>query len=108
MSTPPRGAFVPSGKPTSEATSEPLTEWIAVGRTGTCLGACTIEGAGGYPVTAAATAALADALIATSSDRPGCIDPQELLTLEDLQAELRTSGADVIRQTGMDVRATGS
>jgi hypothetical protein len=95
----------PSGKPTSEATIEPLTESIAVRRQRTCPGACTIEGAGGYRVTAAATAVLADALIATSSDRPGCFDPQELFILEDLQTELRTSGADVVRQTGTDVRA---
>ena len=81
-----------------------MTEWIAVRRQRTCLDACAIDAAGGYPVTAAATAVLAYALIATSSDRPGNFDPQELFTLEDLQAEPRTSGADVVRQTGTDVR----
>jgi NAD(P)-dependent dehydrogenase (short-subunit alcohol dehydrogenase family) len=108
MSTLPLGAFVPSDKPNGEATTEHLTEWIAVRRNGTCLGACTIEGAGGYRVTAAATAVLADSLVATGADRPGCFDPQELFTLEDLQAELRAGGIDVVRQAVTDARATAA
>jgi hypothetical protein len=108
MSTLPRRAFVPSGKTAGEATTEPLTEWIAVRRHGTYLGAYTIEGAGGYPVTAVAAAVLADALMAKASDRPGCFEPQELVTLEELQADLRAGGVNVIRQAVTDVRATAS
>jgi len=94
MSTLPGGAFVPSGKPTSER----LTECIAVGRPQTCLGACAIEGEGGYPVTAAATAVLAHALIATGSARPGCFDPQELFTLEDPEQMARDLSDDARRR----------
>jgi hypothetical protein len=36
-----------------------MTEWIAVRRQPTRLDACTIDAAGAYPVTAAATAVLA-------------------------------------------------
>jgi hypothetical protein len=90
MSTLPRGAFVPSGKPTSGR----LTECIAVRRPETCLGACAIEGEGGYPVTAAATAALAHALIATGS----CFDPQELFTLEDPEQMARDLSDDARRR----------
>jgi hypothetical protein len=51
-----------------------------------------------YRVTAAATLVLAKALLDPArreAFRPGCFEPQELLTLPDLEAPLRQRGLAV-------------
>ena len=108
MSTLPRAAFVrgPTTPPT-EATTEPVTEWVAVRRRDTLLAATTIEGEAGYRLTAAATVVLADALLdenGPSAVEPGCFDPQELFTLEQLEADLREAGVRVVQQPAASVR----
>ncbi len=80
---------------------EPVTEWVSVLRHGTRLVAYKIEGEGAYRTTAAATAVFASALLDSvtgDSDRSGCFDPQELFTLQQLTARLRTAGINVVRQ----------
>jgi NAD(P)-dependent dehydrogenase (short-subunit alcohol dehydrogenase family) len=95
----PLAAFVPRGDSRPiELTTEPLTEWVAVRRQGVHLAARTITGTGNYRVTAAATLVLADALLDRArreSIRAGCFEPQELLTLPELEADLRQQGVAV-------------
>jgi hypothetical protein len=95
----PLAAFVPRGRnrPT-ELTTEPVTEWVAVGRQGVHLAARTLTGAGNYRVTAAATLVLAEALLdpeRRDGARPGCFEPQELFSLPELEADLRQRGLAV-------------
>lgn len=57
-----------------------------------------MTGASNYRVTAAATLVLAEALLdPTRGDRarPGCLEPQELFTLPELDANLRHRGLAV-------------
>jgi hypothetical protein len=92
----PRAAFVPrASKRPAELSTEPLTEWVAVRRQGMHLAARTITGAGNYRVTAAATLVLAEALLDRARRdglRPGCVEPQELFTLPELEDDLRRHG----------------
>jgi NAD(P)-dependent dehydrogenase (short-subunit alcohol dehydrogenase family) len=95
----PLAAFVPRPKSSpTELTSESLTEWVGVRRHGTLVDARTITGEGNYRVTAAATLALAEALLNPARHdraRPGCFEPQQLFTLPELQATLRQRGVAV-------------
>jgi NAD(P)-dependent dehydrogenase (short-subunit alcohol dehydrogenase family) len=95
----PLAAFVPRPKSSpTELTSESLTEWVGVRRHGTLVDARTITGEGNYRVTAAATLALAEALLDPARHyraRPGCFEPQELFTLPELQATLWQRGVAV-------------
>jgi hypothetical protein len=108
MSRLPRAAFVRTHKAApTEATAEPVTEWVAVRRRGMRLAATTIEGEGGYRMTAAATVVLADALLDAHGapvPEPGCFDPQELFTLEQLEAGLRQAGVRVVRHPAASLR----
>jgi hypothetical protein len=95
----PLAAFVPRGRnrPT-EPTTEPVIEWVAVRRKGALLAARTITGAGNYRVTAAATLALAEALLDPArrdGAPPGCFEPQELFGLPELEGDLRQRGLAV-------------
>jgi hypothetical protein len=98
----PRAAFVAGNDAPIEPTNEPLTEWIAVLRRGKRLAAATVEGKGGYLVTAVATAVLAEALLEpgrrTDPARRGCFEPHELWTLQQVKAGLRDGGLEVVRQ----------
>jgi hypothetical protein len=100
MSRLPRAAFVRRGEIDPEATSsDPVREWVAVLRDGSRLGARTIEGDGGYPMTASATLAFVDALLDPDhgGTRPsGCFDPDELLTLDALAPRLDAMGVHVV------------
>jgi hypothetical protein len=83
----------------ANATRERFTEWVAVLRHGTRLAAATIEGEGGYRITATATAVLASALldaVAKNSELRGCFDPQELFTLQQLDPHLRQAGINIL------------
>ncbi len=101
MSVLPGTMFAGKSTVPERITREPVTEWVSVLRHGTRLAACTIEGEGAYRTTVAATAVFASALldaVAGNSDRSGCFDPQELFTLQQLDASLRTAGINVVRQ----------
>jgi hypothetical protein len=100
MSVLPRALFVRGKHPApANATHEPVTEWVAVLRHGTRLAAATIEGEGGYRITATATAVFASALldaVAKDPELTGCFDPQELFTLQQLGPHLRKAGINIL------------
>jgi hypothetical protein len=98
----PRAAFVRgSTAPQATASSEPVSEWVAVRRGDVRLAARTIEGSGGYRLTAAAVAVFADALLddqGRATAKPGCFDPQDLFSLSNLQPQLVEAGIRVTPQ----------
>lgn len=101
MSLLPRAAFLMNKSTVpAVATREPVTERVAVLRHGARLAVCTIEGEGGYRITATATAVFASALVdAVAMDRSlsGCFDAQDLFTLQQLDPHLRRAGVNIIQ-----------
>jgi hypothetical protein len=96
----PRGAFVggPRALP-AELSREPVCEWVAVGRGGRRLAACTVEGEGDYRTTVAATVVFADALLAhrrRAPDRHGVSGPEELFTLAELTSAFAAAGVRIV------------
>ena len=79
----------------SEATREPICEWVAVNRGGERLAARAIHGRGDYRMTAASTIACAEALLQlrdTDTQLRGVFAPEELFTLSELQPAFERLG----------------
>ena len=88
----PRSAFVKPAEVPEQASAEPVVELVAVRHRGALLASATIEGSGGYQITAAASAVLAEALLADASLPAGLADPQDVVTLEQLEPALTDAG----------------
>lgn len=99
MSILPRTMFVQgTTEPHASEAREPVIEWIAVRARGRRLAASTIEGRGGYLMTADATAVLAEALLDRAAPaEPGCFQPYELFSLQHLERQLSRSGIRIVR-----------
>jgi NAD(P)-dependent dehydrogenase (short-subunit alcohol dehydrogenase family) len=96
----PRAAFGPRPPAaSSEASREPVAHWVAVLRKGRCVGACTIECDGDFVHAARATVALAEQG-RHPGRAPGCFDPEEIVTLKDVESTLRASGILVVSRSG--------
>jgi NAD(P)-dependent dehydrogenase (short-subunit alcohol dehydrogenase family) len=79
----------------SEATREPICEWVAVNRGGERLAARAIHGRGDYRMTAASTIACAEALLQLRNAAPrrsGVFAPEELFALSELQPAFERLG----------------
>ncbi len=101
MSRLPQSVFVRRGEvEPQETSSDPVREWVAVRREGRRLAARTIEGEGGYPMTAAAALAFVEALLdqQLQDARRGCFDPHKLLTLAAVAPGLAARGVRVVAQ----------
>jgi hypothetical protein len=92
MSAVPRFTFMAGrGRVPEEPTEEPFAEWVAVNRAGERLAARTVEGRGGYRMTAAGTAVFGEALLELRSAEPprtGVFAPEQLFALEQLRPAL--------------------
>src|SRR5205823_7326038 len=92
----PRLTFVAGrGAAPTEATREPICEWVAVKRGGERLAARAIHGRGDYRMTAASTIAFGEALLELRSaepERSGVFAPEELFTLAQLQPAFEQRG----------------
>lgn len=95
----PRASFTAgTGKVPAELSDEGVCEWVAVSRGGQRLAARTLEGRGYYRMTAAATVALADALVGSSEALRGLHSIDVLLTLSELQPALERLGITIRTQ----------
>jgi hypothetical protein len=92
----PRVAFVAGrGRAPTDATREPICEWVAVRRDGRRLAARAIHGGGDYRMTAASTIALGEALLELRSAEPqrsGVFAPEQLFTLAQLRPAFERRG----------------
>jgi hypothetical protein len=80
---------------------EPICEWVAVRRGEEVLDAWTIEAAGDYGATVAATLVFAEALRARHAADPGrvgVIGPEDLCTLADLRPAFEARGLRLMRR----------
>lgn len=74
---------------------EPVAHWIAALRAGRRLGVRTVQCVGGSVSTARSTVVFADALRAAPPPL-GCFDPEEIWTLNSIEANLRDAGVTVV------------
>jgi hypothetical protein len=79
------------------ASRDAVAEWVAVTRGGRRLAATTVECKGDYRGTASASVAFAEAAHGRELP-PGCHEPQELFTLEQLAPRLAQDGVRVVEQ----------
>jgi RmlD substrate binding domain len=83
-------------KTPADASSEPVTHWIAVRKNGTRLAARTIRCHGDYRSSAIITVLLAGALTgASAASKAGVLFPEETLTLDDLRPGLADAGITI-------------
>lgn len=75
--------------------NEPVAHWIAAIHSGRRLDARTVECAGGSLSAARSTVVFADAL-RDEPPPPGCFGPEEIWTLNELEAKLRAAGIAVV------------
>lgn len=98
MSVLPRAAFLLGrGGATEEASRHPCAIWIGVRRGGKRLGASILECEGDYRTTAASARVFGEALLERPA-RPGCFNPEDLFSFEDLLPALGEVGLQVIDQ----------
>lgn len=88
----PRSAVSPGHPPGSR---EPVAHWIAALRDGRRLCARTVECRGAVLHSARSTVVFADALLSRTPPR-GCFDPEEICTLNEIEAGLRAAGITVV------------
>ncbi len=91
----PDSAFRGRGSNPEETSGDPVREWVALRRVGRRVAARTINGEGGYPMTASATLCLAKSLAEGSASRRGCFEPHEVVSLSELRNELAARGVEV-------------
>jgi len=95
----PRVAFVAGrGRVPTEATREPICEWVAAKRGGERLAARAIHGRGDYRMTAASTVVLGEALLElrdASPPRTGVFAPEELFALGQLRRPFERRGFQI-------------
>jgi hypothetical protein len=96
----PRLTFVAGrGRVPSEATREPIAEWVAVRRGGEGLAARVVHGRGDYRMTAESTVVFGEGLVGLRSAEPrrtGVFAPEELFTLEQLRPALDRRGFEIV------------
>jgi len=92
----PRATFVAGrGRVPTEATREPVCEWVAVKHGGERLAARAIHGRGDYRMTAASTVVLGEALLELRGAEPtrtGVFAPEELFALAQLKSAFERRG----------------
>jgi hypothetical protein len=96
-----------TGKVPAEPSDEQICEWVAVGSGGQPLAARTLEGRGYYRMTAAATLAFADALVASqaaNNGKRGLRSIDEVVTLDAVLPILQEHDIAVRKQTLERVR----
>ncbi|HXE46063.1 MAG TPA: hypothetical protein VN635_12815 [Conexibacter sp.] len=94
----PRGQFAGERRAGADGASrDPVAEWVAVTRAGRRLAAMTVECEGDYRGTATAIAAFAEAAHGRELP-PGCHEPQQLFTVEELAARLAQDGVRIVPQ----------
>jgi hypothetical protein len=81
------------------ASDEPVAHWVAAVRAGRRLTARIVRCCGDFAHAARCTVVMADTLLA-SERRGGCFDPEEIFTLSDLEARLRSEGVSVQTHDG--------
>jgi len=84
---------------------EPVAHWVAAKFRGRVIEARTLECHGHYLHAAHATVVFAEALLARPQPA-GCLDPEELLTLSDLEAPLLAAGIAIVSR-GQGTRTSG-
>jgi hypothetical protein len=97
----PRRPFVRRRGAGTDLTHDPVSEWVAVLRSGRRMALRTIEGQGDYRMTAAATVVLAEALrdrLARGAATPGAYAVEELFGLDELEASLAERGIRIVRR----------
>lgn len=95
MSILPRAAFlIGRGGATEEASRHPCAIWIGVRRGNRRLGASILECEGDYRTTAASARVFGEALLERPT-RPGCFNPEDLFSLNDLLPALGEVGLRV-------------
>jgi hypothetical protein len=87
-----------TGKVPDELSEEPICEWAAVEKGGRRLAARTIEGKGYYRMTAGATLAFGETLIASPTERRGLLSIDQLLPLDAVLPRLERRGVFVREQ----------
>lgn len=91
------------------ATTEPVAHWLAVYHEGSRIDARTVRCAGDYLCTGAATVETAEALLRAGASIPaGCFGIEELLTLNDIERELKHHGITVADELGPRTDASPS
>lgn len=94
----PRGQFAGERRAGGDGASrDPVAEWVAVVRGGQRLAATTVECEGDYRGTASASVAFAEQA-AERQLPPGCHEPQQLFTLEQLAPRLAEDGVRIVAQ----------
>jgi hypothetical protein len=76
---------------------EPVAHWIAAVREGRRLDARTVQCRGDFLHAARSTIVFADALL-SGAQRAGCFDPEEICTLDAVQAKLHAAGITIVAQ----------
>jgi hypothetical protein len=98
MSVLPKAAFlIGRGGATEEASKHPCAIWIGVRRGNKRLGASILECEGDYRTTAACARVFGEALLERPT-QPGCFNPEDLFSLDDLLPALGEVGLRVIDQ----------
>lgn len=87
-----------TAKVPDKPSEEPISEWVAVEKGGKRLAARTIEGKGYYRMTAAATLAFAETLLASPTERRGLLSIDQLLALDAVLPSLERHGVFVREQ----------
>src|SRR5205085_1374438 len=80
-------------------TSEPKRDVLAVTQNGQRLAACAVEGSGDYQMTAAATAAFGEVLLARRAADPdlsGVVGAEEMFDLSELRAGFESRGVTMV------------
>ena len=93
----PRAQFVAERRGADGGSRDPVAEWVAVLRGSRRLAAAAVECEGDYRATAVAAVAFAQRALERDLP-PGCYDPQELFTLEELAPGLARAGVRVVPQ----------
>lgn len=110
MSMLPSASFTAgTGKVPAKPSDERICEWVGVSRDGRRLGARTLEGRGYYDMTAAATLAFADALLASTAaarGRRGLLSIDEVLTLDAVRPALERHEILIVEQPVEDTGRT--
>jgi hypothetical protein len=98
----PKGAFLAGARSApARPSSEPISEWIALLLDGQRIAARTVQAGGDYQTTAAVACILAARLLDPSVPAPreaGCFSLEQLFTLDELQADLASTGIQIVGQ----------
>jgi hypothetical protein len=96
MSVLPRAPFAVNRGGKGAASKEPTAVWVGARLGGERLGASMLECEGDYRSTAAAARVFAEALV-DGQFQPGCFNPEDLFSLDDLLSEFEDVGLRITR-----------